>query len=155
MKAKEIMTSNVITVRPDMSIRRLIQLLQKEGITGVPVVDDNDNLVGIVSEKDILRAIDRLVAVYVSLEQARAWKGEHNWVDGIMTKGVITVQEDDPIDEVAKVMSERRIHRVPVVRGQRIVGIISSRPEGRAYYVASDSAERELPPLFLGETEKG
>lgn len=126
MNARDIMTRNVITVAPNVSIRRLIQLLQKEEITGAPVVDENDNLVGIVSEGDILQAVDRLVSVYVSLENARAWKGEHNWVDGIMTRKVITVGEDDPLAHVCAVMSEHHIHRVPVVRGRRVVGIISS-----------------------------
>ena len=100
----------------------------------VSLYSKNDNLVGIVSERDILQAVDRLVSVYVSLENARAWKGEHNWVDGIMTRKVITVGEDDALAKVCEVMSAHHIHRVPVVRGRRVVGIISSMDILRLFY---------------------
>ena len=126
MKARDVMTKKVITVSSDLSIRKLIQLLITERISGVPVVDDAGEVVGIISERDILKAVDRLIKVKVSLDEEREQKGSFNWVDGIMTKEVISVSEDDPVEHVCKLMSEGKIHRVPVMNGKRIVGIISS-----------------------------
>ncbi len=126
MKARDVMTKQVITVSSDLSIRKLIQLLITERISGVPVVDDAGEVVGIISERDILKAVDRLIKVKVSLDEEREQKGSFNWVDGIMTKEVIFVSEDDPVEHVCKLMSERKIHRVPVMNGKKIVGIITS-----------------------------
>jgi CBS domain-containing protein len=126
MRARDVMTKKVITVSSDLSIRKLIQLLITERISGVPVVDDAGEIVGIISERDILNAVDRLIKVKVSLDEEREQKGSFNWVDGIMTKEVISVSEDDPVEHVCKLMSERKIHRVPVMNGKKIVGIISS-----------------------------
>lgn len=126
MKARDVMTQKVITVSSDLSIRKLIQLLITERISGVPVVDDAGEVVGIISERDILKAVDRLIKVKVSLDEEREQKGSFNWVDGIMTKEVIFVSEDDPVEHVCKLMSERKIHRVPVMNGKKIVGIITS-----------------------------
>jgi predicted transcriptional regulator len=126
MKARDVMTKTVITVSSDLSIRKLIQLLITERISGVPVVDDAGEVVGIISERDILQAVDRLIKVKVSLDEEREQKGSFNWVDGIMTKEVIFVSEDDPVEHVCKLMSERKIHRVPVMNGKKIVGIITS-----------------------------
>ncbi len=126
MKAKDVMTKKVITVSSDLTIRKLIQLLITERISGVPVVDDAGEVIGIISERDILKAVDRLIKVKVSLDEEREQKGSFNWVDGIMTKEVIFVSEDDPVEHVCKLMSERKIHRVPVMNGKKIVGIITS-----------------------------
>ncbi|MEQ8187880.1 MAG: CBS domain-containing protein [Candidatus Eremiobacterota bacterium] len=126
MKARDVMTKQVITVSSDLSIRKLIQLLITERISGVPVVDDAGEVIGIISERDILKAVDRLIKVKVSLDEEREQKGSFNWVDGIMTKEVIFVSEDDPVEHVCKLMSERKIHRVPVMKGKKIVGIITS-----------------------------
>jgi len=126
MKAKDIMTTELITVHPDLSIRQLIKLMLEKSISGVPVVDEFNNLVGIISEKDIIKAVERLIKIKVSLDEQKEWQGGFNWVEGIMTKKVITVDEEDPVEKVCQVMSEHRIHRVPVMRGNKIVGIIST-----------------------------
>ncbi|HPZ09187.1 MAG TPA: CBS domain-containing protein [Candidatus Eremiobacteraeota bacterium] len=125
MKAKDVMTKKVITVSSELSIRKLILLLLTERISGVPVVDAAGEVIGIISERDILKAVDRLIKVKVSLDEERQ-QGASNWVDGIMTKEVIFVSEDDPIEDVCKLMSEKKIHRVPVMKGKKIVGIITS-----------------------------
>jgi len=125
MKAKDVMTKKVITVSSELSIRKLILLLLTERISGVPVVDAAGEVIGIISERDILKAVDRLIKVKVSLDEERQ-QGASNWVDGIMTKEVIFVSEDDPIEDVCKLMSEKKIHRVPVMKGKKIVGINTS-----------------------------
>lgn len=126
MKVKEIMTHDVLTVTKDLSIRRLIKLLDKNKITGAPVVDEQGKLIGIVSSKDVIRAIDHLIRVHVSLDEQKEHKGKYNWVDGLMTTDVITADEEDDVREVFGTMLRLQIHRIPVVKEGKPVGIISS-----------------------------
>ncbi|MEA2062606.1 MAG: CBS domain-containing protein [Gemmatimonadota bacterium] len=126
MKVKEIMTTELVTVTRDMTIRRFIKLLEKNNITGAPVVDEDGKLIGIVSGKDVIHAIDHLIQVHVSIDQQKEDKGRFNWVEGIMTSNVITCSEDDDVNEVFGTMVSRRIHRLPVVRDGKPVGIITS-----------------------------
>ena len=126
MKVKEIMTRDVLTVTKDLSIRRLIKLLDKNKITGAPVVDEQGKLIGIVSSKDVIRAIDHLIRVHVSLDEQKEHKGQYNWVDGLMTTDVVTADEEDDVREVFGTMLRLQIHRIPVVKEGKPVGIISS-----------------------------
>jgi CBS domain-containing protein len=126
MKVKEIMTRDVLTVTKDLSIRRLIKLLDKNKITGAPVVDEQGKLIGVVSSKDVIRAIDHLIRVHVSLDEQKEHKGQYNWVDGLMTTNVVTADEEDDVREVFGTMLRLQIHRVPVVKEGKPVGIISS-----------------------------
>ena len=126
MKVKEIMTHEVLTVTKELSIRRLIKLLEQNKITGAPVVDEQGKLIGIVSSKDVIRAIDHLIRVHVSIDEQQDHKGKDNWVEGVMTTDVITVGEEDDVAEVFGTMVRRKIHRVPVVKNGKLVGIISS-----------------------------
>jgi len=126
MKVKELMTSNVLSVKKDLSIRRLIKLLDENKITGAPVVDDEGKLIGIVSSKDVIRAIDHLIRVHISIDEQQEHKGKYNWVEGVMTTEVITANEEDDVRDVFRTMVERKIHRIPVVRNGELVGIISS-----------------------------
>lgn len=126
MKVKELMTKNVLSVKKNISIRKLVKLLGEHSITGAPVVDDDGKLIGIVSSTDVIQAIDHLIRVHISIDEQQEDKGKYNWVDGIMTSKVITVSEEDDVREVFHTLVERKIHRVPVVRGGKPVGIISS-----------------------------
>lgn len=126
MKVKELMTQTVLTVKKDISIRKLVKLLDENSITGAPVVDDDGKLIGIVSSKDVIRAIDHLIKVHISIDEQQEDRGRYNWVEGIMTHKVITADEDDDVRKVFRTMVEKKIHRLPVVRDGRPVGIISS-----------------------------
>lgn len=103
--ARDVMTSSVITVSPDVSLPEVTRLLTYHNVSGFPVCDD-DKLVGVVSEADVISKV-----------------GSH--VREIMTEEVISVTEDTTLDQIAKLMAARRIKRVPVVRAERLVGIIS------------------------------
>jgi CBS domain-containing protein len=106
MIAKEIMTRDIITVEPTMPVKKLAMTLIKNQISGAPVVGKNGKIVGIVSEMDIV-----------------AKKGKD--VKAIMSKKVISVAEDTPIEEIAQLMSKNRIQRLPVINRDKIVGIVS------------------------------
>jgi CBS domain-containing protein len=106
MTAKEIMTRDIITVAPDLTVRKLAMTLVKNQISGAPVAGKNGKIVGIVSEADIV-----------------AKKGKD--VKAIMSKKVISIAEDTPIDEIAQLMTKHKIKRLPVMNGGKVVGIVS------------------------------
>ena len=106
MIAKEIMTRDIITVAPELTVRKLAMTLVKNQISGAPVAGKNGKLVGIVSEADIV-----------------AKKGKD--VKAIMSKKVISVAEDTPVEEIAQLMTKHKIKRLPVMDGGKVVGIVS------------------------------
>ena len=137
LKAKDIMTQNVITVRQSDTIEELARLLVEHRISGAPVVDGKGNLIGIVTENDLIRknkrfhipTIIRLFDAFIMLqsqsmieEEIKAMAAEA--VGDIYSKQPVTVSEETPVDEIATIMSERKVHLIPVVDGKKIRGII-------------------------------
>ncbi len=115
MRAKEIMTKDVKTLRPSAKVHEAIDFLVKNNVSGAPVVDDKGKLLGMVTEKDLLVSLDFLgkrSATEISIEE-------------FMSKDVVTFTEDAPFDEISQALVRRNIQRVPIVREGRIVGIIS------------------------------
>jgi CBS domain-containing protein len=135
MNVKEVMTSPVISVPSEGSISQAIQLMLQRRISGLPVVDKDGRLVGIVTEGDFLRRVEtgtqrqrprwlefligpgRLADEYTRTHGRR--------VHDVMTADPVTVTEETPIEEVVQIMEKHRIKRVPVVRGDDLVGIVS------------------------------
>jgi len=123
----EIMATPVISVRHDTSLHDAEELLKKKKITGMPVVDENDEIVGIISEKHLLSLYDiRSEEEDITDLTFRLPYEYKTWVEEIMTKKVISVKEDTPIEEICRLMVEKHIHRVPVLRGKKVVGVIST-----------------------------
>jgi CBS domain-containing protein len=133
MKVGEIMTQDVITVAPQTPIREAASLMVDHGISGLPVVDERGTLVGVLSEGDLIlrqRARQRVPwwrAFFQDGERlARDYqKAAGTTVVEVMTKAVISVSPDLPIEAAALILDQRRIRRVPVVAGGRVVGIVS------------------------------
>jgi CBS domain-containing protein len=100
------MTKDVITVSPTATVRNLAMTLIKNQISGAPVAGRNGKIIGVVSEADIV-----------------AKKGKD--VKTIMTKNIISVTEDTAVEDIARLMTTHRIKRLPVMRGQDVVGIVS------------------------------
>jgi CBS domain-containing protein len=119
------MTPDVITVKKDWTIKKLIKTLQDNSITGAPVVDDKGGIIGIVSVKDVIKAVSGLMKVQLSIKEINEMRGKFNWVEGIMTTGAITVGADDDVKDVFRLMVEKHIHRVPVMEKGEMAGIIS------------------------------
>ncbi len=110
MIASDIMTRRVYTITPQASVQEVAQLLNRERISGVPVIDDTSGqLIGIVTEADIIQNIGR----------------DDLQVADIMSRQLTTVTEDTPVSEIAALLSERQIKRVPVVQNGRVIGIVS------------------------------
>ena len=106
MQVREIMTSDVISVPESSTIEDAARILARHRISGLPVVNETGALVGLVTEYDFIS------------------KQGHTVAD-IMSRGVISVTEDTDAEEVAHLLTNRRIRRVPVLRGDRLVGIVS------------------------------
>ena len=136
LKAKEFMTHDVITIRPDATVEELARLLIDHRFSGVPVVDDNNNLIGIVTEHDLISqnkrlhipTIIRLFDAYIMLGSGKMEdeinKMAATTVDDICTKDVVTITEETTLEEVATIMSEKNIHLLPVLRNKAVVGIV-------------------------------
>jgi CBS domain-containing protein len=105
-RAGEIMSSPVVTVSPDTAVGDIADTLVSHGISGVPVVDAEGGVVGLVSEFDLL-----------------AKPG--STAQEVMTGSVIAVSEDTAVEDVRHLLVDRRIRRVPVLSGSRLVGIVS------------------------------
>lgn len=138
LKAKEVMTKDVVTVRRETSVRDLALIFTERRISSVPVVDDNGDLVGIVSESDLIEQdknlhIPTVVSIFdwvIYLESDKRFEKElqkmtAQTVGEIYSEEVLCVTPDTPVSEVADIMSSKRVHAVPVVEGGRVVGVVS------------------------------
>jgi acetoin utilization protein AcuB len=119
----ERMTRPVITVRPETPIQEALQLMRTEHIRRAPVVDDHGRLVGMVSERDLLHASPS-EATSLSIWEVHYLLSKIT-VDRIMAKNVISVTEDTPIEEAARIMADNKIGGLPVLRGSEVVGIVT------------------------------
>jgi len=137
LNASDIMTTDVITVKKETSLKELAKILGKHHINGVPVVDDDGALLGIICESDLIRKdkklhIPTVVTLFDAvfyLESPKSIQKEFQrvsatTVEDLYTKKPITVDEKTPIDEIATLMTEKKVYTIPVMDGDRLVGII-------------------------------
>lgn len=123
MLVSERMTRPVITLRPETPIQDALQFMRSERIRRAPVVDGKGHMVGIVSERDLLHAAPS-DATMLSIWEVHYLLSKIT-VERIMTRDVITVTEDTPLEEAARIMVDHRIGGLPVVRDSQVVGIIT------------------------------
>ena len=159
MKASDIMTRRVVTVARDTSILEAVRLMLQNRISGLPVVDDKGQLIGMVTEGDFLRRAEtsterhrsrwiefligpgRLADEYVHAHGRK--------VEEVMTSEPYTVSSDTPLERVVEEMERRHVKRLPVVDDGRLVGIIS-----RANLLhALVSLRRDMPPATANDSE--
>jgi CBS domain-containing protein len=135
MQARDVMQTKLVTATPEETVRDVAMRLLANRISAVPVVDDGNRVVGIVSEGDLMRrpesGTERHPSWWLSLvaspeERALAYlKGHGGQVKDVMTRRVITVGEDASLEEVAQTLEKHRIKRVPVLRDGKLAGIVS------------------------------
>ncbi|HBG19084.1 MAG: hypothetical protein A2X81_19600 [Desulfobacterales bacterium GWB2_56_26] len=139
-KAIDIMTKNVITVTPRVTVTELALLLASHGISGAPVLDETGRLIGMVTENDLIdqkkklhipTVVTILDSVFYLENPDRVGKEMKKMagvtVQDIYTPKPVTVSEETTIDEIATIMAEKKIHTLPVMRGEALVGIIGKR----------------------------
>lgn len=130
MRIKDLMKPNVITVTPDTSVKHAARIMLGKGVSGLPVVDDCNMLAGMITEGDLLSRAEINPGMHRSgndgSDQAATFVKSHGWkVGDVMTKGVIAVEEDATVGQVATLMDDHHIKRVPVTRDGRLIGIVS------------------------------
>lgn len=137
LNASDIMTTEVITVQKDTSLKDLAKLLYENHINGVPVVDADGLLIGIICESDLIRKdkklhIPTVVALFdwvLYLERPKKIEREiqrinATKVEDLYTEKVVTVDEKVPVDEIATIMEQKKVSTIPVMDENRLVGII-------------------------------
>jgi CBS domain-containing protein len=135
MKAADIMTDNVVSVDPDLPVEDVAKLMLGQGISAVPVVGAHGQLIGIVSEGDLIRRSE------LGTQKRRSWwldiltdkptlaadytKARARRTRDVMTHPVVSIAETTPIEEIVELLEKHHIKRVPVVRDGRVTGIVS------------------------------
>ncbi len=123
MIAGERMTPRPITVKQDVPIDAALKIMRDAKVRRLPVLDKNGKLVGIVAEKDLLYASPS-PATSLSIHELHYLLSQIA-VKDVMTKNVITVEEDTPLEEVARIMADNKVGSTPVMRQGELVGIIT------------------------------
>lgn len=141
-KAKDIMTKPVISVSEDQNLKEVLELLAKHSFSGVPVVDQDNKVIGIISDTDIIRYSQQVsviplsnlsgwISPYAEISDLASLQKGFNLlhktsVGKVMTKKVYTIEENAAANEVAKLMNRRKINRIPIVDNSgKLVGIVT------------------------------
>ncbi|KAA0011109.1 CBS domain-containing protein [Billgrantia pellis] len=170
MLAADVMTPKVITVSPDTEIQEIARLLLEHNISAVPVVDDAQSVLGIVSEGDLMRRAESdegqrkswWLRIFAGGSSASDYVKTHaRRAREIMTPDPITIEEDEPLHRVARLLEQQHIKRVPVVRDGKLVGIVSRANLLRGFSAtAPDTAtpvsvdDREIRDAILQEVDE-
>ncbi len=160
MIARDVMTRNLVTVRPDMPVAALAALLSERGISGAPVVDATGKLLGLVTESDLMRRLaaarDGKPGLLARLfgepgdAAARYARAHGKRVEDVMTRDVTTITPGTPVESAAALMERQNIRRLPVVEERVLLGVVSRADllkallaESPADTAADDAALRE------------
>ncbi|HEY7610194.1 MAG TPA: CBS domain-containing protein [Alphaproteobacteria bacterium] len=170
MKVGDVMTKRVLSVKPEDTVGSAIHVMLKAGISGLPVIDAGGKLVGVVTEGDFLRRAEtgterrrprwlefligpgRLAGEYAHTHARK--------VSEVMSADAVAVGEDTPLDEAVRLMERHRIKRLPVLKGQRVVGMLTRADLLRALeHLAPEAqpaaaSDREIRERIMAELER-
>ena len=137
LKAKDIMTSEVITVQMETTVNELAEILWKNRISGAPVLDDDGKVVAVVTENDLIDQSKKihiptmisLLDSVIFLESSKKTEKEiqkmaGNTVQDICSRELVTVNEETGLDEIATIMANKKVHTLPVLLDDNLVGVI-------------------------------
>ena len=137
LTAKDIMTRNVMTVKKDTSINELSRLFIEQRVNGIPVVDDDNEVIGMVTQGDLIEqnkslhipTVITLFDAVLFLESEKKFEADVKKLTGtkvedIYSANAVTVTQDTALGEIATIMAEKDIHTLPVVEDGKLVGII-------------------------------
>ncbi|MBB3457432.1 CBS domain-containing protein [Rhizobium sp. BK313] len=167
MLVKDVMTIALVKISPDNSVEQAARAMLASHVSGIPVVDDNGRLVGIISEGDLIRRTELGGAAIASLTDAtvphqarvKAYIKRNSWrVGDVMTTNPVTIDEDSSLARAAQVMEEHGVKRIPVMKGDQLVGIVSRADLLQAFLVTrrdktitDDDAIQRIISTRLGE----
>ena len=134
MTVKEIMTKEVITVSPGASLKEIGEILKEKRISGVPVVEEG-KILGVITLTDLLRILNHiyewknLESKMKELNLSEMFEEEKlkSKASDLMSRDVFTLNEDDSLDEVMRLMFAKKIHTLPVVKDGALIGIVGKR----------------------------
>ena len=144
MLVKDIMTSDVVTVKPTMGVQELAQLFVEKEISGAPVVDDKGALRGVVLEESLILQDKNIhLPTFFFILSGFITLGEHQFeeemkkvastnVEGIMERAPKTLSPDTPVEDVATLIVEHGVHYFPVVEAGKLVGVVTKKDLVRA-----------------------
>jgi CBS domain-containing protein len=134
MKVREVMERLVVSVSPQTTYEEAAKIMHRHGFSGLPVVDSTGKLVGILSEKDLFRALYPHYEDYArkteefphgDAEAEQIEEVRKNSISSYMTKGVLSVEADAPLMKAGGMMLARGIHRLPVTENGQMIGIVT------------------------------
>jgi CBS domain-containing protein len=134
MLLKEIMTTDVITVSPENTLKDVGRLLKAKRISGIPVIE-NDMIAGIITITDIMKVIEEIYrwqelekkATGLKISDLVGKEKLNSKVGSIMTKTVFTLEEDKTVDDAVQLMFKKKVHTIPVTRNGKLAGVIGKR----------------------------
>jgi len=147
------MTKRPVTVTEDTAVDKALELMRSEKVRRLPVLGKHGNMVGIVSEKDLLYASPS-PATSLSIYEIPYLLSKIKMRD-LMTKEVITVTEDTPLEEAARIMADSKIGGLPVMRGDKLVGIITETDMFKIFLELLGAREEGVRLSMLIPAEKG
>jgi len=162
MKARDVMVSPVITVKPGATVKEVACILLQHHISALPVVDDAGKVIGMVSEGDLMRRAD------LGTERQRSWwlaalfaeeaalaaeyvKAHSRKVADVMSKRVVAASPDTPLNEIAGLLERHSIKRVPIIENGALVGIVSRANLIQALAVDRKGLDIPVPDAALRE----
>ena len=135
--AKDIMTSDVITVQMTTTVKELAEIFWKNRISGAPVLDDDGKVISVVTENDLIDQSKKvhiptmisLLDSVIFLESSKKTEAEikkmaGNTVQDICSKELVSVSEETGLDHIATIMAEKKVHTLPVIQNDRLTGVI-------------------------------
>ncbi len=138
LTAQDVMTRDVVTVTKETTVRDLAEIFTTRKISTVPVLDGNGNLAGVVTESDLIEQdrnlhIPTVISLFdwvIYLESGKKFEQQLKKMTGqtvgdIYQQEVVTVALSSPVSEIAELMTRHRIHSIPVVEGEKVVGIVA------------------------------
>ena len=153
MLVRERMTRHPVTVSPDTPISEALNLMRREKVRRLPVLDREERLVGIVLEKDLLYASPS-PATSLSIYEMHYLLSKLTIAE-VMSREVITVDEITPLEEAARIMADGRISGLPVMRGDQLVGIITETDLFRVFLEMLGAREKGVRMTLQVPDQKG
>ena len=153
MLVEERMTSPAITIGPDIGVQDALAMMRRDKVRRYPVIDRHGNLLGIVSESDLLNASPS-DATTLSVWEINYLLSKLT-VDKVMSKKVITITRDTPIEEAARIMADNKVGGLPVVDGNKVVGIVTETNLFRIFLELFGARAKGIRLTVLVTNERG
>ncbi|WP_022849871.1 CBS domain-containing protein [Limisalsivibrio acetivorans] len=125
MKIKEIMTTGVVTAKPEETIKQVILRIRSKNISGLPIVNSNGKVIGVFSETDVMKALPDILNDAEAIPMIDVKEISDHHVRMLMSEPLYTLTPEDEVKEAATIMLEKYVHRVPIIENGKLVGIVS------------------------------